>query len=489
MKRIVFIILSLVLSQHVFSQTITDALRYSRYETGGTARSIGVGGGIGALGADFSVIGTNPAGLAQYRKSEFIFTPSLNFSEVDSKLVGEGNEAFNEAKANFNFSNIGIVIASQPTSSKWNTFNVGIGFNRIANFHQRFFYEGNTTGSITDRFRIQANETGLDQFEADLADQTSAIYILPGEDLYTNDFEDFQGTLVMRNQDVRTTGSINELVFSMAGNLEEKLLMGFTIGIPFISFNENKIYKEQDIDSIPFFNNLTFEEDLNTTGVGINLKLGLIYRINQMVRLGMAIHTPSAFSLTDNFSTSLVYDYTDLPANDGPVEASSPDGTFEYKFKSPWRVIGSAGVLINRSGFVSAEVEWVDYATSSFNLTANSTNEADRRYEQQLNNEIEQAYTSALNFRLGGEYAYDLLRFRAGYNILGIPFVDDSSTNSTFSLGFGIREESFFIDLAYQKSMIDDTYLPYVLPGGGSPQVVRNDVSNNKYLLTIGFKF
>ncbi len=489
MKRLVFILVSIAMIQYCQAQTIADALRYSRFDVGGTARTVGVGGGIGALGADFSVVGTNPAGLAQFRRSELMLTPTLLSAKIDARLKGDGNETFEESKTNFNLNNIGLVLATQPSSSRWTTFNVGLGFNRIANFHRRFFFEGNTPGSITERFSIQANTSGLDRFESALADTTSAIYILPGEDQYTNDFEDFPEASVKRNQDVTVTGSINELVFALAANLEEKLMMGFTLGVPFISFDEQKTYNEQDIDSIPFFNSLLFEENLNTTGVGVNAKLGMIYRINQMFRVGLAVHTPTAYSLTDNYSNRLVYDYTDLPFNDGPVEATSPEGTFEYKFKSPWRLIGSAAVLVNRSGFFTAEVEWVDYANSSFNLTANSSNEDDRAYERVLNNAVEDAYTSALNIRLGGEYAYDILRFRVGYNILGTPFVGESETNNAFSLGFGIRERNFYVDMAYRRAKLDEAYLPYELPGGGSPQVVHKSESSNKFMLTVGFKF
>jgi len=76
------------------AQTAADALRYSLLEVGGTARTVGVGGGIGALGADYSVLSTNPAGLAAFRTNEFVVTPSVFNSKTSSLLEnGSGNSA------------------------------------------------------------------------------------------------------------------------------------------------------------------------------------------------------------------------------------------------------------------------------------------------------------------------------------------------------------------------------------------------------------
>ncbi|MDD2323034.1 MAG: hypothetical protein PHT77_09410, partial [Bacteroidales bacterium] len=59
------------------AQTAEDALRYSRITFGGTARSMAMAGAFGALGADFSTLSTNPAGIGVYNKSIVSFTPSV----------------------------------------------------------------------------------------------------------------------------------------------------------------------------------------------------------------------------------------------------------------------------------------------------------------------------------------------------------------------------------------------------------------------------
>ena len=58
---------SLLWSAQAMAQTAYDAVRYAGDELNGTARFVGMGGAMGALGADISTIGTNPAGIGLFR--------------------------------------------------------------------------------------------------------------------------------------------------------------------------------------------------------------------------------------------------------------------------------------------------------------------------------------------------------------------------------------------------------------------------------------
>ena len=153
----------------------------------------------------------------------------------------------------------------------------------------------------------------FDEFEGVLAENALAIYPSANTGVYTNDFEDpltNPGYEIEREQFFKTRGSYSELVFSVAGNFDEKIMVGATIGVPFINYKEEKIYEEVDVDSsVIYFDELLFRENLITSGSGINLKLGFIYRINQMFRVGAAIHTPTAFKLTEDYSSQLKYDW------------------------------------------------------------------------------------------------------------------------------------------------------------------------------------
>ncbi len=493
MIRFLIIIVVLINGLTVYAQTASDALRYSALEVRGTARTLGIGGAMGAIGADFSVMSTNPAGLSRYRTSELVITPSFFSTKTTSLLVGnDNNVSTSEKDSKFDLNNLGIVMGSQPVDSKWKTVNVAIGFNRLASYNQETFFEGLSKGSYTDRFVELANgndPSQLDDFEAGLAYDAEAIFN-PTSDLsfYDNDFTPDQE--IKKQQSIRSKGSINELGFSLAGNLDEKLMIGVTVGLPFINFEETKTYLEDDTekDEIPIFNRMEYIESLSTSGIGLNLKLGMIYHIKQTVRLGFAVHTPTRMKLTDNYYNIINYDLN-FNGDNYYNEERTPDGVFDYKLSTPWRATLSSGFIIARKGFIGAELEYIDYSIADFNLTENSTAAEDKQYELEVNEEINDDFQSTVNLRIGGEYALSIYRFRLGYNLLGNPYTEGNSLNSAYSAGVGIREKTFFIDLAYRFEDREEAYSPYRLFDSARQQSVQTNSTRSNFILTLGFKF
>ena len=483
----------LFLGNSIFAQNITDALRYSTLNYGGTARSMGAGNALGALGADYSVLSTNPAGLANFRTNELVFTPALRFTNTDATL--KNNLPASEQKIDFHFDNAGFVFYHEPRGGKWKTSNFAIGFNQLANFSQRTFYEGKSKGSILDGWHDEAKSVSYDTTQlyglgAGLAAQAGALYF-QGADTMTTDFFTNPNAIISRSQDIRESGHINEMVLSYAGNFDEKVSLGVTLGVPFYSYKQRKRYTESDPSAeVKYFDDLQFDEFLKTSGVGVNLKLGAIWRVNHNLRLGAAFHTPTLVGLTDNFNATLNYSYTD---GSGSV-SNSAEGIaepFDYTLKTPWRAIGSAAYLVPRIGFLSADVEFLDYSKSKFDLTKNFQDEATRQYEVQLNDELATTYTSAVNIRLGGEAVLDRLRFRAGYNLFGTPFDARSGKkfpNSSVSCGIGIRKDWFYMDLGYRFSKGTEQFSPYQTAKGAG-QVIDSKTIRHDYLLTFGFKF
>ncbi len=473
------------------AQTIRDVVRYSMVEPGGTARFIGVGGAMGALGADFSVLSTNPAGLAAFRRSEFTFTPALSHARVRETLSGEGNRTVADSKTNMTIANAGMVIASRPLNANWTNKAFGFGVNQAAHFHRNASFDGRSAGSITDRWLELSqglSPQNLDPFEGGPAYDAEAIF-RPDPDNFPSDYtSDFPiGAAVQKSQTIRNSGSISELVFSYAGNYRELLMVGMTLGVPFLNFEETRTYRETDErGEIEFFEDLTYTERLRVSGTGINLKAGFIVRASQLVRLGAAFHTPTLYGLDEGFSTETKYDYL-LNGIVQNGEALSPEGSFQYQIRSPWRVIGSAGFIFGRNGFVSAEVEWLDYSRSQFRFNQ-TTNEADLAYETELNDEIAGQLRAAVNLRLGGEFAWEKHRIRGGYAYLTDPFLTGEDPSHQLSLGGGIRGEYFFLDLVFLHRMQSVRYEPY-LTAEAPFSSVASDRTQNRLLATIGVKF
>ena len=473
----------LLINSQLSAQTVQDALRLSTFDWSGTARSAAVGGSMGALGADFSVASTNPAGLAWFRSSDFTITPTLWAYNTGAQLEN-GTSSITSTNGNkFGLDNFGIVVANQPMRSvNWRSSNFAIGLNRLANFNQVFEYNGESLGSRMDRFAELANANGIDDlFEASVA--FDALGLIDDNGVYRTDIERNPDAPIAKTQTVTTSGSVNELVFSMAGNYQEKIMLGLTLGVPFVNLTDNRVYRETDPgDAIPVFEAMQFEENLRTTGAGINLKLGMIYRINQMSRVGLAIHTPTAYSLQDAYETQMQYDYNENGLQSGNARSPSDVLPFEYTLVTPWRFIGSAGFIINRSGFISGDIEWVNYGGARFRYQDFAS------AEQEINDEIQDGLASALNIRVGGEFVYQMLRFRAGIGLLQTGITDLSGLNQIYSAGIGYRRNAFSIDAAYRLQTGEDTFTPYNTTNA-LEQSVAKDFTNNRIIVTLGLKF
>lgn len=489
MKRHLLLFFVLV-SAIAYSQTASDVLKYSYLKPGGTARFLGAGGAFGALGAEFATLSQNPAGLAMYRTDELVLTPALRFSNTDATLDGNGNPTIDESKTHFHFDNIGIVFNTTPRKGNWKTFNVGIGYNQLSNFNQGIYYSGNAEGTILNNWFADAQqilngggtEDDLDPFSSRMAYDVNAIYYQDNN--LTYDFAGNSNATVEHSQTLTQSGTMNELVLSFAGNYKEKLMIGATVGVPFVRYRLNGEYLENDIGGVvDYFDDLSYTEDLSTDGIGINVKFGVIYRASQAVRLGASFQSPTWLSLTDDYSNTFRYDYTDASGSFSD-QTLSPSGNFDYKLATPWRAALSGAVLIRKTGFLSAEIEWVDYSANEYNFTADIANNANQQAEREINNEIQRLYEPKMNVRLGGEAALDNFRLRAGVNLLGKPYASESGFNMAYTAGVGVRGESFYLDLGYRYSTGEGSVIPYA-----SAPVVTTKNRTSDILLTIGFKF
>lgn len=470
------------------SQNISDAVRYSFLNPTGTAGASSLGNAIGAMGGDFSVAGINPAGIAEYRKSAFTFTPSVNNVATDAFLVGDGSIATREENS-FLLDNASFIISD--SGNKWATTNWVLGFNKLASFNRDIKIEGATEGTIAERFLERAEGLGLDDlddFEAGPAFDAGVIF-QDENDNYISDF--FDDDIIGKDQFIEQKGSINEITIGWAGNSNEKFNLGFVVGFPFVSFTENKTYKERF--SVPEFNSeLDYIETLNTTGTGINIKLGAQYRANRRLRLGIALHSPTRYRLNDNFSSSISYQFAGENTS-GIGSAESPEGNFRYRLITPWKAIGSVGTVYKIGkikGFLNADIEFINYGNNEFDFSAFSDDPEEIFFSQEVNEDIANELGSITNFRIGTEIALNVLRLRVGYNLIGSPYETETTSNSILSAGLGYRGDGFFIDLAYAYSSFEEGFNPYTL----STRLDRNPLSNitttaGRFSATIGFTF
>ncbi len=483
------------------AQNEVDALRYSQHSFGTTARSLAMGGAFGALGADFSSLGINPAGIAVYRRSEFTISPVLQIANNDAAYL---NRTSSDTKGNFGLGNLGVVFAfpKEKKTSGWQGFAFGIGYNRINSFSRRVTFEGvNNQNSINNYFAELAagvDETTLSedpsyQFDAGLAYHAYLINPIIENSVNTSYYSSItQGGTLRQKGILSSKGSQGEIDISFGGNYDDKIFLGATIGIPYMNYTQTEVLEEFDDSNNSSdtafgrnFKTSTFTKKLTTEGNGVNLKLGLIYKPSDMFRLGLAIHTPTYYELNDQYSSSLDASFTNSTYN---YSDDSPDGKFSYNLLTPFKAIASAAVLFNGQGLISVDYEYLDYGMARLGSAEDDISFTDE------NNTIKDKYSYGQNLNIGAEYRYKIFAFRIGSALQSSPFdgkfdLGDKSNLSSLSYtgGFGIKGEHFFFDIAYAYTKYNSYYAPYSLLEGTPVASVKN--VQNRFMTTFGIKF
>ena len=152
MKKITMIALAMFTAVGAGAQTIYDATNIAQKELNGTARFVGMGGAMGALGGDISTIGTNPAGIGIYRSNDAMLTFGYSMTGTESNYVGN---KFEMNKSRWSFDNAGFVIASKiGNHTPLRYVNFGFNYHKSKSFYKNMTMQG-LMGSIDNQYVSQ----------------------------------------------------------------------------------------------------------------------------------------------------------------------------------------------------------------------------------------------------------------------------------------------------------------------------------------------
>jgi len=496
MKKIyITLIVTLAVSFSGFAQGEQDALRYSQYFTGGSARFSAMGGAFGALGGDFSALFINPAGLGVFRSSEFSFTPTLRYNTVETNFAGSVND---DLDYDFNLNQLGFVSSFDLGNSEgWSNISIAAGYSRQNNFNRNVIIEGvNNSNSMLDYFANYSDgylPEDLNSFNESLAYDTWLI------DTVTNmGFDDYETILSNYGDEANSTygqvqqrtlnsnGNLGEYMFSVGANYGNSLYIGASFGIQKLYYSESNEHIESDPDDhIYDFNSFTYYQDLITRGRGYSFKMGAIFKPVEMLRLGVAFHLPAFFKLEDEY-----YSYIDASFDNVDAEgikdysSDSPDLFYRYELTTPFRAIGSVAYQFGKRALFSVDYEFVDYSTARLRR-----GEDDYNFNSE-NDAIKDAYRKTGNLRLGGEYRLGAISLRGGYAYYGSAYAkSEANADASYSListGVGFRQKKFYLDFAFTHMMHEEQYFMYTTTNL-IPSV--NESTTDKFLATVGIQF
>jgi hypothetical protein len=476
-----------------------DALRFSQTQALGTARMQAIGGAQIALGGDPTSAFVNPAGLGFYTRSTFTFSPSFGFNDANAIAFGETT---NDYRGNLNVSNLGMVFAKASGDIVQNKFKGGsfaVTLNRINDFNRNFTYEGyNDENSIIDFFIQSA--AGIDPNNIDGRGPVSLAYynylINPIPDS-NGDYDSFIIGFPKVRETVETRGAQYQWNLSYGGNYDDKLYFGGGLGISTVRYSSKKTYLENSFEyyiededrwvADDVINNVLLEEKLAVDGVGVNATIGLIYRINDIARVGLTYTSPSFYTLNDESSSALTTDYNNFyfQQEDTVLNVLTSESDIvisSFTLQSPARLGLGGSFFIGKYGFLSADVEFLDYRSAVIRS---------RDFSPSADNEtIRNLYRNTVNLRVGGEFRIEEFRVRAGYNYTSNPYTSGTSRDAITAIsgGIGYRVKEYFVDLAIVNRSSNQFYSPYSLTSGAQPVV---DVANrrNTAVITVGFNF
>ena len=441
MKRLL-LILFLVYSLLPISYC-QDVQRFSERHLMGTARYVGMGGAMTAVGGDPSAVMDNPAGLGLYRRNEI----TLSISEtIDRTQQAEGIDTYQSAR--FAAPNIATIwVWGNPNKQRGMIYsNVMLSANRLANFNREIVAKGTGLGMVPS---ICALTNGLDETYLQnkpwndteigwLSILGYETYLInPQVDSLAMDvINQYQWTPAVDftegSLSVSEVGYYDQYTLSWAGNISNQWYVGLSVNIPTLSYTKRTSHYETDR-----FQSAELKSMYHLSGVGVNGTIGLIYRPIQALRVGASFHTPTMMSLSvqtegDMYSTVEGKKYEALTPASGVVSS---------EMVSPLRTSVSVAGQIGNKGLIAVQY---DYAHSS---------EMEDVHTLRIGAEAQA--TRGLFLNAGYVYESSFMKtdpvWMLGYNEIRTD-MDYRYTQSSqyLSAGVGYRSDAVVAQLAYQ---------------------------------------
>lgn len=503
--------------------TAMDLFNYSQQSGNlGTARATAMGGAITSLGGDITSMSVNPAGLGMYRQNDVALTPMVGIahSATGNTKAFEGNTS-----SRFSIADFGVVLKAYESTGKVVAVNIGFGYNRMADFNYRTSYTRyDNVSSIAGAFARQLTEGGFRTADISAGENENfswwnidpaywgsvlgykcglvdAPYGSWQPDMFgDNPYVDHYMTLKSR-------GGIGEYALSTGMNIDNKLYIGFTLGIQSIRQRRDLYYGEEyyyDEGEQPAGNQLFYTNYNQTSivdGSGVNLKFGLTYRPLEALRIGVAVHTPTWYGVDFKYQGAMM---THLRYNSellDIVEQTEPwtdSGRDRWHFRTPAKLLLGASYTLGQKAIFS-----VDYERTWYNgIRTSDTPVGHGVYKQFFRNEFRGSNT----VKAGVEYKpIPFIALRAGYGYSGSMVRDTATVYSSpivystqyASAGLGfVLSNVFYIDLAYryvaQKQTTGALFYAVSTDGSAGDEWsgdYRTRIERNEIIMTLGFRF
>lgn len=457
MKSYILLLGLLLLVSVGWSQTAGDAVRIRQNEFGFDARVLGMGGGGVALAGDYSAIYWNPAGLASLRTSRFSGEFShLRFSN-NALFAGSLNEMTSNSTR---LRNAGLAI---PLPTSRGSLVLAFGYNFVKDFDEYLYFSGFNRLSNGIRFEL---DDGTGNYQ----------------------WYDFDRN-VDQSEEVTVDGGLHQWSFGAGIALSPNFDLGATMNFWKGKDDYQLVFQQEDrqgfYQTFPAdFHRYSVNQKILTDYKAFSLKIGGMFKLNPIARLGMAVEFPTTFTVTENYSMS-----DELEFDDGYVDAVEYEpGEWQYEVQTPFRFDAGLGLQTERLT-LSASATYQDWSQTRFRIPDNAMLDSD--YDELLsqNRVLQQDYRETIDYHIGGELLLPgkTVALRGGYAVYPSPLKDATSEQDRvyYSGGVGLRiDRNAWLDFAYQRGNYQRQSEDVYTPGG-----TEEDVTENRFFVGVRLSF
>ena len=429
----------------------------------GTARYVGMGGALGALGADMSVISWNPAGIGLYRKNDVALTMGGIWGKSS---ISEEN------RGKFTFDQAGFVFNMKTGGETCPYINFAFNFQKKKNFNFNFYADDPNPHELSQMDQV-AELTDWDEgWQNNLAGMALENgYFMTGTTAGGAEYRYNKYSTLHNEYTHHSEGSLQSFDFNVSTNINDRAFLGLTVGVDNMRYRGWTYYREYDLDDKAKYD---LNNDIRVSGTGVNVKLGTIIRPieNSPFRFGFVVETPTWYRLKN----STLFDLA-RGASYGGGRIDPWESYLKFNVRSPWKVRTSIGSTVGTTFAWDVDYEFAAFAGTSMGYPrdeyadgSTSGNVKDAAMTQFTRDNMRGTHT----LRLGVEAnATKNLAFRLGYNLSTSPYkknigFDQYSLNSAamdyatstsymrlgnsniLTLGMGYHSKSFYVDLAYK---------------------------------------
>lgn len=532
MKKMTFAAACLLTASVMNAQSIYDAARIMEKDLNGTARFVGMGGALGALGGDISTIGTNPAGIGIFRSNDVMTSFSVYANSQSGKYLGKDNRLFsyNQHYNRMSYDNAGFVLSMKRSNvAPLRFINLSFNYHKAKNFYKNTrmsgaLNDGPQNEQISQLWQIADMTNGLPS-SALLEDRNAFtdpdlgwLSVLGWNGLLIQDAgKDKNGNMLYRPAIPEEYGAFSEFRSEERGgvdqydlnasfNFNDRVYLGATLGLYNVSYTKRTLYDESYLNdnSGQGYELQTFN---NIHGAGVDFKMGIIVRPFEYspFRIGFAVHTPTIYNLDYVTSAQLV---SDMYQNGGNELKHTQIDTFNevgdmvrsFQLRSPWVYNVSLGYTLESYLAVGAEYEFKDYGKTHFrypegDLMDFETTEAQLCMEGVHTLRLGVEINALPRFAIRGGFNYDTATFKedAFKNLpLNSISTDTDYANTkeriTYSLGVGYRGRVFYADVTYKNHMYKEDFYAFH-DSANLLNATKMKNTQNQVLFTVGARF